>query len=291
MPVTKTPLRYPGGKSRLFSLMARLLAANGLTGGTWAEPFCGGAGLAMALLLEGCVSRVVLADADPAVAAFWQAVRERPEDLCAFIGRVDLDLVTWRRCHDLWAGAAEPSFGLACACLFLSRTNRAGILGARPMGGLGQTGPWALSDRFNRQDLEAKVRSIAALADRIEMRWCDATAFMAEIAPALGPDAVCYLDPPYVAAGPGLYRRSFSEGDHRALAEALGRHRGPWALSYDACPLVDELYGPYGPMSVPATYTAQRKRAVAERLVLAGGLRAFKDGLGKAFVEDAVALL
>ena len=117
------------------------MEANGLLGRPYAEPFAGGAGLAVKLLLCEDVPRIVLNDADRAVYCLWWAVVRRPEDLCGFVEDVVLDLATWRHHRDVYvhAGEAEP-LELAEATLYLNRTNVSGILGARPMGGLGQQG-------------------------------------------------------------------------------------------------------------------------------------------------------
>ena len=44
-----TPLRYPGGKRRLATVIMRLLDANGLKDIHYAEPYAGGAAVALAL--------------------------------------------------------------------------------------------------------------------------------------------------------------------------------------------------------------------------------------------------
>ena len=46
-----SPLRYPGGKSSLYLSLRALLRVNDLTSGTYVEPYAGGAGAAMALLI------------------------------------------------------------------------------------------------------------------------------------------------------------------------------------------------------------------------------------------------
>lgn len=56
-------------------------------------------------------------------------------------------------------------------------------------------------------------------------------------------DAI-YLDPPYVAAGPALYRHCFGTSDHYRLVLMLNR-RSSWVLSYDNDPWVRETYEMY----------------------------------------------
>ena len=54
MSYTKSPLRYPGGKTQLTSYVKEILQINSING-TYIEPFAGGAGIAIDLLLSGTV--------------------------------------------------------------------------------------------------------------------------------------------------------------------------------------------------------------------------------------------
>ena len=88
MPQTLTPLRYPGGKSQLYDYALQLLEDNNLIGCTYSEPFAGGCGLALKLLLNGRVSRVILNDIDRSIYAFWWSVLNDHDNL------IDLDNTT-----------------------------------------------------------------------------------------------------------------------------------------------------------------------------------------------------
>lgn len=82
MPSTMTPLRYPGGKSKLKKYMRQIIAVNGLEGGTYVEPYAGGAGIAVDLILSGTVSKAILNDIDPSIFAFWHSVLYDTDALC-----------------------------------------------------------------------------------------------------------------------------------------------------------------------------------------------------------------
>jgi len=64
MPTTLTPLRYPGGKSKYVPLFKDILGLNEMEGCTFVEPFAGGAGAAISLLLKGYVESLILNDLD-----------------------------------------------------------------------------------------------------------------------------------------------------------------------------------------------------------------------------------
>ena len=278
MPITYTPLRFPGGKSKIYPFVSSLIKVNALTGCTYAEPFCGGAGLAIKLLLLGEVSRVALNDFDPAVYSAWDAIVRHPDELCEFIGNVDLSINEWERQRDVYKRSHTPSVALGKAAFYLNRTNRSGILKGGVIGGKGQTGRYGIDARFNRDGLCQKVRRIAEVSDRIELSNVDAMDFMLQVAPRLEGRSLVYLDPPYVKKGPGLYESSFGEGQHRALAKSVRSYQGDWMVTYDMDPLVDEIYRPSGEWPISAGslevgYSAHRRRSrKLERLLLSPGL-------------------
>lgn len=278
MPITYTPLRFPGGKSKIYPFIISLIDANDLRGCTYAEAFCGGAGLAMKLLLRGDVSRIVLNDFDPAVYSIWDAIVNQPEGLCDFINAVPLDMDQWHACRDIYQAASRPSFELGKAAFYLNRTNRSGILTGGVIGGKAQAGTYKIDARFNRETLCKKVREIAARAKDIELYNLDALDFMKDVVPAMGSNSLLYLDPPYVQKGPGLYENSFMNDDHRLLSESIRSYGGNWIVTYDTDTLVDELYAPSEDWQITigeikVGYSAATERNVAaERLVLGPGI-------------------
>ena len=65
-----SPLRYPGGKSKLSAYVLETIKLNHLLGGTYVEPFAGGAAIAWYLLLEGHVNKIYINDLNPSIHAF-----------------------------------------------------------------------------------------------------------------------------------------------------------------------------------------------------------------------------
>ena len=62
MPNSFSPLRYPGGKTQLYTLVREILIQNNLHGETYVEPFAGGAGLALKLLINEDVKKILIND-------------------------------------------------------------------------------------------------------------------------------------------------------------------------------------------------------------------------------------
>ncbi|TOQ57176.1 DNA methyltransferase, partial [Vibrio parahaemolyticus] len=87
-----SPLRYPGGKSKLTAYVLETLKINDLHGGAYVEPFAGGCAIAWYLLLEGHVSKVFINDLNPSIHAFWFSVLNHTDDLCQMITDVNVTI-------------------------------------------------------------------------------------------------------------------------------------------------------------------------------------------------------
>ena len=95
MPITKTPLRYPGGKSKLYNYMSEILKRNGLTSCVYVEPFAGGAGLALSLLFNNIVEEIVINDLDLSVYSFWDCVLNYTDKFIEEINKIPVT-ITYR---------------------------------------------------------------------------------------------------------------------------------------------------------------------------------------------------
>lgn len=271
MATTYTPIRYPGGKTKLYPEIRDILKVNSLLGCPYAELFAGGAGLAIKLLLKGDVSSVVINDYDRAVYCMWDAIVNRGRELCEFIDAAILNIETWKMMRDLYRDHdGVDDFELGKAAFYLNRTNVSGILSGGVIGGLEQTGNYKMDVRFNREALKKKVMAISSRNDDIEVTRLDAEVFIEE---RLGdPDLFAYLDPPYVQKGPGLYRSSFNEKKHRSLAQKVGSARSKWVVTYDADELIEDIYGNYERSDLEISYTANIKTVGKEKIILGPGL-------------------
>src|SRR5690625_7858960 len=70
-----SPLRYPGGKSRLAPFIAQLCVKNGISG-HYIEPYSGGASVALFLVMNDYVERITINDKDRSLYAFWYSRSE-----------------------------------------------------------------------------------------------------------------------------------------------------------------------------------------------------------------------
>lgn len=273
MPITDTPLRYPGGKTQLAPFVLDVMRANDLMQCVYCEPFAGGAGIACRLLLSGSVSEVWINDIDPSIYAFWHSVLNAPDKLCTWIEKTPVTIAEWDRQRIVQQSDAASTFKLGCSTLFLNRTNRSGILKGGVIGGREQLSEYPIDCRFNREDLVRKIQRLALYRDQIRLSCMDAKAFITRTVPRLPDHSLVNIDPPYFDKGPELYTSFYNAKDHAALSRAVRAIKKPWMLTYDDTPEIRGLYAGLPGLQKELNYTAQVKRIGVELLVMSPQLR------------------
>ena len=268
MPATYTPIRYPGGKTKIYPLVKKIIDDNGFRSYAYAEAFAGGAGLALKLLLKGDVPSVIINDLDRAVYCMWDAIVNRSEDLCTFVSDVEVTVDEWKRHRETYRNQKDvDDFELGCAAFFLNRTNVSGILDGGVIGGMEQFGNFKIDARFSKPGLLAKIRAIGKRRDDIRIFNLDAETFIVDVL-TREESLFAYFDPPYVKKGPGLYRSSFDEDKHRSLAKAIQKCKFPWIATYDDDELIEKLYGKNVRETFGIGYSAYRASRGKEKLIL-----------------------
>ena len=257
MGLYKTPLRYPGGKQRLTPFIAELLETNEITG-HYVEPYAGGAGVAMELLINRKISNVHLNDSHLGIYAFWHTLINHPEELCRKISSASMTVEEWRRQQQIVRNPTEHDlFELGFSIFYLNRVNRSGVLSGGLIGGINQTGNYKMDARFNRNDLIRRIELISLFKDRIHITNLDGENYIDNYIPNLPVDTLVYLDPPYYNKASELYLNSYKKEDHSDLALAIQNridHR--WVLSYDGVSEILDLYNERRHFLYDLQYTA-----------------------------------
>lgn len=259
-----TPLRYPGGKGQLASWLATVIEHNDLTGGVYVEPYAGGCGAALQLLLTEKVGRIIINDADPAICAFWWAVLNQSAKLQERILRTKVTLAVREEQRAVLAAPSQYStLDLAFAVFFVNRTSRSGILSGGVIGGKGQSGKYKIDARFNREDLAHRIALIHARRDDIELHGVDALRLIKSIRSKLRKRSLVYLDPPYYVKGAQLYRNYYSPTDHEAIANVIKKIKTPWLLTYDDCQPIQKIYKDCDGLTYSPYYSTHASREYA----------------------------
>lgn len=241
-PVYYSPLRYPGGKNCIFSFVAKLFYENNFIGTSYAEPYAGGAGLALRLLFEGYVNHIYINDLDRSIYSFWSTVLNKPTEFCKWISDLDISIDNWNKYKELQQRANEvDEFELAKATFFLNRTNVSGVIKGGVIGGQAQKGKYKINARFNKADLIDRILRIAEMKSRITISCLDGLAFINKMN-RIEEEIFIYLDPPYYQKGADLYMNFYSDSDHKKLSKHVRKMRKKWMVSYDHHDFILNLY-------------------------------------------------
>lgn len=270
-----TPLRYPGGKGKLTQYFKVIIDKNNLNGCHYAEPFAGGAGLALNLLAHKYVDHIYLNDINPAVYAFWHSVLHNNEALCSLIESTDVTMDEWYKQRDVMSRLNDNDLlVLGFSAFFLNRTNRSGILLGGVIGGKKQDGNWKLDARFNKNNLIKRIRSIGDNKSKISVFNLDAIEFIDRVVKNLPKRSLTYIDPPYYVKGEGLYENHYGHNDHVAIAnKIINEIKSPWVVSYDNVKEIDIMYNGCKTLDYELHYSAQERKKGKELMFFSDELR------------------
>jgi DNA adenine methylase len=237
-----SPLRYPGGKNCIFSFMSNFFYENNLIGINYAEPYAGGAGLALRLLFTGHVNHIYINDLDKSIFSFWYSIINNSVKFCDWVRNVEISIDNWRYFKEIQKNAeSADTFELAKSTFFLNRTNISGVLKGGIIGGIEQHGKYKIDVRFNKEDLIKRINKIQQIKSKISLTNMDGIAFMKHLNRKKD-DIFIYLDPPYYQKGADLYLNFYSEADHRKLSEYAKKLQKKWLISYDNHEFILNLY-------------------------------------------------
>jgi len=279
-----TPLRYPGGKARFAPLIAEVITTNNLVGGHYLEPYAGGAGVALSLLIDNVVEHIHINDADPAIAGFWRVATQQTAELVTMVANETITMDAWYHWRSVMLGQkAGTELERGFATLFMNRTNRSGILKGGVIGGKAQAGNYKINARFMRDELCARLERIGQHAEGIHVYEEDAHALLRRCHQFLPAKSLIYLDPPYYVKGAGLYRNYYKHDDHVKIAQLLGNRRFSrrWVVSYDNADEIREMYAYTIPYAYGLNYTAQRRYTGSEVMFFSKLLQAPLDTMEK----------
>jgi DNA adenine methylase len=240
-----SPLRYPGGKQKIWRFIADIISTNNITGGNYVEPYAGGAGVALELLIKNLVRIIHLNDSCPGIYAFWHSVLNHADELCRRISRASLTIEEWKKQREIIRNPKNVArIDLGFALFYLNRCNRSGIIQGGVIGGLKQYGKWKMDARFPRNELIRRIEVIASRSACIKLRNWDAEKYLINYVSKLPRNTLVYCDPPYFNKSERLYMNHYTPFDHIRISKIIqnqGRAR-KWIVSYDNVPEISKYY-------------------------------------------------
>lgn len=270
-----SPLRYPGGKSKISSFIEDILLLNNLDGCNFYELYAGGAGASLNILFSGLCKRIILNDLDYHIYAFWYSILNETDNFLKLIHDTKIDVVNWDIQKEIYDNSEKHEIlKVGFSTFYLNRSNRSGILyKAGPIGGKEQNGNYKIDVRFNKQELAKRIVRIADFKNKIEIHNKESINFLPSIFTQTDVKKFIFLDPPYYNQGEHLYFSCYNDQNHVDLCDKLSIHNNEnWFLTYDNCERINNLYKNFRRSYLPMSYTLQRKRKSKEIMIFSNKL-------------------
>lgn len=270
-----SPLRYPGGKSKLSAFIAKICIDNKIKG-HYVEPYSGGASVAIFLLLEGFVEKITINDRDRSIYAFWHSVLNKTNQLCNLIENAELTIDEWKKQREIQQNKKKVDLlTLGFSTFYLNRTNRSGIIMAGLMGGINQDGNYLMDCRFNKVDLIKRIKKIAKHKKNIKLYKKDAIKLIDKIQnEAVNKNVFFYFDPPYYLKASTLYLNHYKDKNHKKVSDKIKSIKYlKWIVSYDNVPEIQKLYSECFKKEFSFKHTAYKIREGKEILFFSDNLK------------------
>ena len=264
---TYTPLRYPGGKSKLTPFIKEVFKSNRLLDGTYVEPYAGGSAVALSLLCDGYAGKIIINDFDFSIFAFWHSAIFDTEKFINKLLEIPVTMIEWGQQKEIYENPKDFSlFELGFATFFLNRTNHSGIIKGGVIGGKNQTGKYPIDARFKKKGLIDRIRFISGFRNRISVHNCDAIDLIDGI--PLGNKSLIYLDPPYYVKGSCLYKNYYTHNDHKKIADRFDDINTPCIITYDNVKQIQELYQHHDYLDFQLRYSANKTRCKGSEIMI-----------------------
>jgi len=231
----KSPLRYPGGKSKALGTILPLIP----TFKEFREPFLGGGSVLLALLQKNPHASYWGNDLNRDVYSFWKTLRDDGESLVSEVQAVYDSAKRKKSGSALHRKlAAERPRSLLDRAVRFFVLNRITFSGTIEAGGFSQS---AFEKRFTQSAID-RLSPVANLLSNTKFSNEDYEAAL--LRP--GKDVVIFLDPPYISATKsklygkqGILHTTF---DHERFASLVKKSKHKWMITYDDSDEVRHLF-------------------------------------------------
>ena len=247
----KTPLRYPGGKSRAITKMSRFLPEMSMYR-EYREPFLGGGSVALYMTRYHPHLEIWVNDLYEPLANFWQTLQHEGDEVTTRLREFKNKYSTPDRARELFLESKELVDDAGAS--LVTRAVSFYIVNKCSFSGLTE------SSSFSKQasDSNFSLRGIEKLPEYSEIiqDWV-ITNLTYERMSCDEKDVFTYLDPPYEIKS-SLYGKKggMHKGfDHDAFAEECDRHTNHMMISYNSSQLIRDRFKEWTPSEFDHTYT------------------------------------
>lgn len=241
-PPLRSPLRYPGGKSRVAKLLAPFVPPHE----EYREIFFGGGGL---FFHKPKARRNWINDLHPGLYAFWKTLRDNYDAFAALCREQDASdlratFQKWINRFDLMKATADDALlERAVQYYFINRTVWTGRVVYDPA----RRSRLYFSNPEGWGNLEKKLAHLRACSEKLQGVRITNLPFQDCLADAT-PETLIYADPPYYRDSldtpcSKLYEGHFAIEQHGLFRDLAAASPAMIMISYDDCAEVRKLYG------------------------------------------------
>jgi len=190
-----SPLRYPGGKSKLTDYLYSKLQESKCN--TFVEACSGGGSLGLALLEANVIDKLILNDVDYGIYSLFYLAVNNPSELIRMIQEITPGYLDFYNAQEIVNGQYDSCNILTAAwsCLVVNRLAFSGICKAGPLGGKKDKNIDKLLSRWNSTVLINRINQIHNMKSRIEVSNIDAEELIEEM--YYLENTTIFIDPPY----------------------------------------------------------------------------------------------
>jgi len=252
----KSPLRYPGGKTRACNILDEIINEKGFDKSVVISPFFGGGSFEFFLRTK-YDSKLIVNDKFKPLISFWKTVQTRKVELCGELRKL-LGVVsksTFSKMRDtIMKDTDEFIQGYKYFVI-----NRCSFSGATLSGGFS-------TESSKKRFTESSIKRTEDLdLSNVEFHNLDFTEFLK------GKRGLIFLDPPYyLEQSSKLYGNNgdmHENFDHEKLFNAM-RLRKNWIMTYNDCEYIRNLYKDYDIRDVNWKYGMNKTKKSSEIVII-----------------------
>ena len=251
----KSPLRYPGGKSKLVKIISKYIPRDYKE---FREPFFGGGSVSFyAIQAINPNATYKASDLNYDLVCFWTVLKEKPYELVEAIRNVKENFRNGYELFNIIMARRNRNLDTFQRAIDLFVLNRITYSGTVDSGGYSEQ---AFKKRFTDSSIN-RLLEAAKIIKKIDIIHADYEILLKEP----GEDVFIYLDPPYYSKSKsklyGIRGSLHTNFNHEKLANVLSKIKHKWLLSYDDCEYIRKLYSDFEIVTIEVTYgTGSNKR-------------------------------
>jgi len=229
----KSPLRYPGGKSRAVKKISKLIPDFS----EYREPFVGGGSIFVYLKQKYPNRKFWINDYYENLYHFWNECKNNPEDMIEQVRAWKKEYEDGKKLHRFLLDNISKFNNLKKATAFFI-FNRITFSGTSESGGFSNA---AFQKRFTESSIQ-RVKSLSTIMAKTFITNLD----YQEVIEKSGNNVFIFLDPPYYSATKSaLYGKNgqlHKDFNHKRFADLLKKIRHKWLLTYDDSKYIRNLF-------------------------------------------------